>query len=163
MQVFRLVTRGTIEELKYLRQVYKTQLTNATIPDVQSETGFARLFDGVADDRYRRGELFGIANLLKFKEGTFMNYATKTESKEMKKYEELKNDMHSVEALQTTLMNASEEEKQNTFLEEENVFPNLTTRKGNINSSSCFLTTGCGLMLVFLTVCRLQLRSSRER
>lgn len=34
MKVFRLVSRGTIEELKYLRQVYKTQLQSETIVDV---------------------------------------------------------------------------------------------------------------------------------
>jgi hypothetical protein len=149
VKVFRLVTRGTIEELRYLRQVYKTQLTNATIGDVQSGPGSARLFDGVAKDRYRRGELFGMANLLKFEEGTFMNYATKNESKEINKYyAKLKEDMHSVETLRSTLINATEEDKDkilleeevvSTLLEEEDVFPNLATRKGIINYLSCFL------------------------
>jgi len=61
--------RGTIEELKYLRQVYKTQLKNETIVDVgEAERDVAaRLFRGVDGDRSRQGELFGAANLLRFK------------------------------------------------------------------------------------------------
>lgn len=141
MQVFRLVTKGTIEEIKYLRQVYKTHLTHATIPDNQSEIASTRLFEGVAKDKYRRGELFGIANLLKFSEDTFMNYATKSESKETNKYYgQLGNDIHSVEALQTSLKNLSEEEKEAVFLDEEDVFPNLATRKGTIGYLSVVLS-----------------------
>jgi hypothetical protein len=38
---------------------------------------------GVAGDVSRKGELFGLENLLKFKDGTFMNYASKmSESKQ---------------------------------------------------------------------------------
>lgn len=83
VKVFRLVSRGTIEELKYLRQVYKTQLQSETIVDVNDSDRkkSTRLFRGVAGDVSRKGELFGLENLLKFKDGTFMNYATKlTES-----------------------------------------------------------------------------------
>jgi hypothetical protein len=129
VKVFRLITRGTIEELKYLRQVYKQQLTNATIPDVQSDPGSARLFDGVAKDKFRRGELFGIANLLKFEERTFMNYATKIDNKEAKKYEKLKNDIRSLEDVQSTLMIRSEE-AESLLLDEENMFPSLATKRG---------------------------------
>ena len=78
--VYRLVSRGTIEELKYLRQVYKTQLEQETIIDIdddERETS-ARLFRGVAGDNTRRGELFGLANLLKFKDGNFMKYQSDT-------------------------------------------------------------------------------------
>jgi hypothetical protein len=79
VKVFRLVSRGTIEELKYLRQVYKTQLQSETIVDVDdSERKKAsRLFRGVEGDITRKGELFGGENLLKFKDGTFMNYASR--------------------------------------------------------------------------------------
>jgi hypothetical protein len=74
------VQQGTIEEQKYLRQVYKTQLKNETIVEVDQDDRevAARLFRGVAGDDTRRGELFGIANLLRFKDGTFMNYGTQT-------------------------------------------------------------------------------------
>jgi SNF2 family DNA or RNA helicase len=75
VKVFRLVSRGTIEELKYLRQVYKTQLTQETIvdPNDGDREKSARLFRGVAGDKDRKGELFGFANLFKFKvcEGCF--------------------------------------------------------------------------------------------
>lgn len=37
----------------------------------------SRLFRGVAGDENRKGELFGSENLLKFKDGTFMNYASR--------------------------------------------------------------------------------------
>ena len=76
VKVFRLVSRGTIEELKYLRQVYKTQLQSETLADHGSGRDTSkRLFRGVADDVDRRGELFGLANLTKFRDsGTFMDY-----------------------------------------------------------------------------------------
>lgn len=79
MKVFRLVSRGTIEELKYLRQVYKTQLQSETIVDVNDSDRqkASRLFRGVEGDISRKGELFGQENLLKFKDGTFMNYASR--------------------------------------------------------------------------------------
>jgi SNF2 family DNA or RNA helicase len=77
--VFRLVTRGTLDELKYLRQVYKTELKSETIVKaVDADRASAeRIFRGVAGDKDRKGELFGLANLLKFKDGTFMNYGSK--------------------------------------------------------------------------------------
>jgi hypothetical protein len=79
VKVFRLVARGTIEEQKYLRQVYKTQLKSETIVDVKNvdRQKSSRLFRGVAGDDNRKGELFGSENLLKFKDGTFMNYASR--------------------------------------------------------------------------------------
>jgi DNA excision repair protein ERCC-6-like 2 len=85
VKVYRLVLRGTIEELKYLRQVYKTQLQSGTIVDVgdSDREKASRLFRGVAGDGSRKGELFGLENLLKFKDGTFMPYATRmSESKQ---------------------------------------------------------------------------------
>ena len=76
MKVYRLVARGTIEELKYLRQIYKTQLKDQTITstDEQSSNLPKKQFRGVAGDKDNKGELFGMANLLKFRDGTFMNY-----------------------------------------------------------------------------------------
>jgi hypothetical protein len=60
--VYRLVTKGTIEELRYLRQVYKIQLRDDTIVDNENpdrETTKERLFRAVAGDSDRKGELFG--------------------------------------------------------------------------------------------------------
>ena len=63
-----------------MRQVYKTQLKNETIVDAEEEERnvTARLFRGVDGDRSRQGELFGMANLLRFKDGTFMQYGDQT-------------------------------------------------------------------------------------
>ena len=75
VQVYRLVTRGSIEELQYMRQVYKSHLKKETL-DTQGEDdegkSIARLFNGVAGDKDNNGELFGMQNLLKFKDGSFM-------------------------------------------------------------------------------------------
>ena len=75
VQVYRLVTRGSIEELQYMRQVYKSHLKKETL-DTQGEDDdgktIARLFIGVAGDASNHGELFGMQNLLKFKDGSFM-------------------------------------------------------------------------------------------
>lgn len=72
--VIRLVSRGTVEELKYIRQIYKVQLTNDTIGQLQGgpASEAARLFSAVHGDKDRKGELFGMENLLKFKDGSFM-------------------------------------------------------------------------------------------
>jgi hypothetical protein len=60
--------------------VYKTQLKNETIVDITQEERdvAARLFRGVDGDSSRRGELFGIANLLRFRDGPFMKYGDQT-------------------------------------------------------------------------------------
>lgn len=81
--MYRLVARGTIEELKYLRQIYKTQLTDQTIGSTDgqaSELPKKKEFRGVAGDRDNKGELFGAANLLKYRDGTFMNYQSSSMS-----------------------------------------------------------------------------------
>lgn len=80
--MYRLVARGTIEEMKYLRQNYKTQLTDQTITttDEQSSNPPKKQFLGVAGDKDNKGELFGMANLLKFRDGTFMNYQSSASS-----------------------------------------------------------------------------------
>jgi superfamily II DNA or RNA helicase len=76
--VIRLVSRGTIEELKYIRQLYKLQLKNYTIGSLHGEQSSedaeaARMFRAVEGDKDRKGELFGMENLLKFKDGSFMD------------------------------------------------------------------------------------------
>jgi hypothetical protein len=68
----------SVEEQKYLRQIYKKQLTSETIMEKadSKHVPLARLFRGVADDRERRGELFGYSNLLRFEETTLGRYNT---------------------------------------------------------------------------------------
>lgn len=65
VQVYRLITLGTIEEMIYVRQIYKQQLSDTTLKGVKAP----RYFEGVQGDRHQQGELFGIRNLLCWKEG----------------------------------------------------------------------------------------------
>jgi len=119
--VFRLVSRGTVEELRYLRQVYKTQMKNETIVDINDpkRKKSKRTFRGVVDDTARKGELFGMANLLKFKDGTFLNYASKTS--ESRKYGV---GVHDTENLLEQVKDMNEDEVLQIG-EEENMFENL--------------------------------------
>ena len=66
-----------------LQQVYKTQLTKSTVSESHGGGGdesnkTARLFRGVAGDpresAHRKGELFGVANLIRFSETSFVDY-----------------------------------------------------------------------------------------
>ncbi|KAI9692392.1 MAG: hypothetical protein M1822_006623 [Bathelium mastoideum] len=62
VEVFRLVSAGTIEEIVYARQIYKQQ---------QANIGYAasserRYFRGVQDDKDKKGEIFGLANMFAF-------------------------------------------------------------------------------------------------
>eukprot|EP00553_Chaetoceros_curvisetus_P001927 CAMPEP_0204619278 /NCGR_PEP_ID=MMETSP0717-20131115/5704_1 /ASSEMBLY_ACC=CAM_ASM_000666 /TAXON_ID=230516 /ORGANISM="Chaetoceros curvisetus" /LENGTH=432 /DNA_ID=CAMNT_0051633247 /DNA_START=223 /DNA_END=1521 /DNA_ORIENTATION=+ len=73
VDVIRLVAQGTIEELQYMRQIYKVHLKNQTLKsDEYTANEPARIFRGVDKDKNRKGELFGMENLLKFKDGSFM-------------------------------------------------------------------------------------------
>lgn len=62
VEVFRLVSAGTIEEIVYARQIYKQQQANIGY-NASSER---RYFKGVQEDPSRKGELFGLANLFTF-------------------------------------------------------------------------------------------------
>lgn len=71
VQVFRLVSEGSIEEMMYLREVYKQQLGN-TIVEKSKER---RYFTGVAGDKHQQGELFGCHNLFQLRnEGSSLSY-----------------------------------------------------------------------------------------
>ena len=71
VQVFRLISEGSIEEMMYLREVYKQQLGN-TIVEKSKER---RYFTGVAGDKYQQGELFGCQNLFQLRnEGSSLSY-----------------------------------------------------------------------------------------
>jgi DNA excision repair protein ERCC-6-like 2 len=59
VEVFRLVSQGTIEEIVYARQIYKQQ---------QASIGYnasteRRYFQGVQDMKGQKGEIFGLQNL----------------------------------------------------------------------------------------------------
>ena len=59
--VFRLISAGCIEEIVYLRQLYKQQLAANSIDGCSAK----RLFKAVQGDKKRKGELFGIRNLFR--------------------------------------------------------------------------------------------------
>jgi len=68
VEVFRLISTGTIEEIVYARQIYKQQ---------QASIGYnasveRRYFTGVMGDRTNKGELFGLKNLFTFQESTIL-------------------------------------------------------------------------------------------
>ncbi|EEY68815.1 DNA repair and recombination protein RAD26 [Phytophthora infestans T30-4] len=65
VQVYRLITLGTIEEMIYVRQIYKQQLSDTTLKGSNAP----RYFEGVQGNPQQRGELFGIANLICWKPG----------------------------------------------------------------------------------------------
>ena len=63
VDVFRLVSAGTIEEIVYARQIYKQQQANIGY-NASSER---RYFKGVQQDSTRKGEIFGLSNLFAYR------------------------------------------------------------------------------------------------
>ncbi|KAI9731523.1 MAG: hypothetical protein M1834_004643 [Cirrosporium novae-zelandiae] len=62
VEVFRLVSAGTIEEIVYARQIYKQQQANIGY-NASTER---RYFKGVQETRDRKGEIFGLENLFSY-------------------------------------------------------------------------------------------------
>ncbi|XP_064032835.1 DNA excision repair protein ERCC-6-like 2 [Pogoniulus pusillus] len=63
VKVFRLISLGTVEELMYLRQVYKQQLHCAVVGSENAK----RYFEAVQGSKEHRGELFGLHNLFRLR------------------------------------------------------------------------------------------------
>jgi hypothetical protein len=59
VEVFRLISAGTIEEVVYARQIYKQQQANIGY----NASVERRYFKGVQDQKDLKGEIFGLANL----------------------------------------------------------------------------------------------------
>ena len=59
VEVFRLVSVGTIEEIVYARQIYKQQQANIGY----NASVERRYFSGVQDQKGMKGEIFGLSNL----------------------------------------------------------------------------------------------------
>ena len=59
VEVFRLVSVGTVEEIVYARQIYKQQQANIGY----NASVERRYFKGVQDQKEMKGEIFGLANL----------------------------------------------------------------------------------------------------
>lgn len=62
VEVFRLVSAGTIEEIVYARQIYKQQQANIGY-NASTER---RYFTGVQEKSDKKGEIFGMKNLFSF-------------------------------------------------------------------------------------------------
>jgi hypothetical protein len=62
VDVFRLISAGTIEEIVYARQIYKQQQANIGY----NASNERRYFKGVQQDSDRKGEIFGLSNLFTF-------------------------------------------------------------------------------------------------
>ncbi|KAI5849440.1 DNA excision repair protein [Morchella snyderi] len=68
VEVFRLISAGTIEEIVYARQIYKQQQANIGYGASEER----RYFSGVQGDKTNKGELFGLQNLFSFQENTIL-------------------------------------------------------------------------------------------
>uniref|UniRef100_A0A803SQT2 ERCC excision repair 6 like 2 n=1 Tax=Anolis carolinensis TaxID=28377 RepID=A0A803SQT2_ANOCA len=64
VKVFRLISLGTVEEMMYLRQVYKQQLHCVVVGSENAK----RYFEAVQGSKEHQGELFGIHNLFRFQD-----------------------------------------------------------------------------------------------
>ncbi|KAK7756103.1 hypothetical protein SLS62_002046 [Diatrype stigma] len=62
VDVYRFISTGTIEEITYARQIYKQQQANIGY----NASNERRYFKGVQRDSSRKGEIFGIQNLLTY-------------------------------------------------------------------------------------------------
>ncbi|KAL6714032.1 hypothetical protein ACLMJK_008526 [Lecanora helva] len=62
VEVFRLVSAGTIEEIVYARQIYKQQQANIGY----TASTERRYFKGVQENKEQKGEIFGLDNLFTF-------------------------------------------------------------------------------------------------
>ncbi|XP_034366453.1 DNA excision repair protein ERCC-6-like 2 isoform X2 [Arvicanthis niloticus] len=63
VKVLRLISLGTVEEIMYLRQVYKQQLHCVVVGSENAK----RYFEAVQGSKEHRGELFGVHNLFKLR------------------------------------------------------------------------------------------------
>ena len=62
VEVFRLISTGTVEEVVYARQIYKQQQANIAY----NASVERRYFKGVQDVAEKKGEIFGLANIFSF-------------------------------------------------------------------------------------------------
>ncbi|XP_033738502.1 DNA excision repair protein ERCC-6-like 2 isoform X2 [Pecten maximus] len=65
VQVYRLISAGSIEENMYLRQVYKQQLDSVAVGTMNAK----RYFNAISGDSDQKGELFGVKNMFKLHSG----------------------------------------------------------------------------------------------
>ena len=82
VEVFRLISLGTVEEIVYARQIYKQQQANIGY----TASSERRYFKGVQQDTERKGEIFGLANIFTYHNdsGLLQNIVNKTNIAEAK-------------------------------------------------------------------------------
>ncbi|KAH6891416.1 P-loop containing nucleoside triphosphate hydrolase protein [Thelonectria olida] len=82
VEVFRLITLGTIEEIVYARQIYKQQQANIGY----TASSERRYFKGVQQDTERKGEIFGLSNIFSYhnESGLLQDIVNKTNIAEAK-------------------------------------------------------------------------------
>jgi hypothetical protein len=69
--VYRLIAQGTIEEVAYMRQLYKKVMQSTAISVGDDDIARGR-FEGIQGDSDARGELFGCENMLQFENGSIL-------------------------------------------------------------------------------------------
>jgi DNA excision repair protein ERCC-6-like 2 len=62
VEVFRMISVGTIEEIVYARQIYKQQMANIGY----NASLERRYFKGVQDQKDKKGEIFGLENMFAY-------------------------------------------------------------------------------------------------
>jgi SNF2 family DNA or RNA helicase len=72
VDVYRLVSIGTLEELIYARQIYKQLLARVVLDVRDAEKQAPRQFKAVQGVKGHEGELFGIMNIMKFSNRSLM-------------------------------------------------------------------------------------------
>ncbi|KAH7149257.1 SNF2 superfamily RAD26-like protein [Dactylonectria estremocensis] len=82
VEVFRLISLGTVEEIVYARQIYKQQQANIGY----TASSERRYFKGVQQDTERKGEIFGLGNIFTFHDdhGLLQDIVNKTNIAEAK-------------------------------------------------------------------------------
>ncbi|KAL4910913.1 hypothetical protein BDW74DRAFT_184538 [Aspergillus multicolor] len=82
VEVFRLISAGTIEEIVYARQIYKQQQANIGY-NASSER---RYFKGVQEKKDQKGEIFGLQNIFEYQNDNIVlrNIVNKTNVAESK-------------------------------------------------------------------------------
>jgi SNF2 family DNA or RNA helicase len=78
VSVYRMISRGTVEEIVYMRQLYKINLQHVALSvtekKIRKADGFEEytMFEGVDGDSSCRGELFGMENILQYHDGSIL-------------------------------------------------------------------------------------------
>ena len=82
VEVFRLISLGTVEEIVYARQIYKQQQANIGY----TASSERRYFRGVQQDMERKGEIFGLNNIFTYhtESGLLRDIVNKTNVAEAK-------------------------------------------------------------------------------